>query len=631
MATTVPASTSTTVAPVPQLPAGAQFLAAPIDVTSFRSATAELDGTTVAIGGSSRANTSVTVESASGSVEVTLPQPATPDGYPLAESAAFATAIAAGPSGFVIVGIARFRTSGLGGYTYSAATWHSADGAQWTLADLGAIVADHSTVLHSVTATPTGYIAVGASGRRAGATPTDPDFSRGLVLTSTDGATWSQATAPEVPMWSVGLDQVQQVGDRVVLAGTEFVCILDGGALAYTGSAGHQTRLWTSDASMTTWQQVDLSATGLPLGAEPPPADTAGCPPYGADGALPTDELNRRFADSLDIHFVDDRVIAISRPSVAVSTDLNTWATAELPGALPASAVNAPAPSPPAAVLLTAEDGALVYVSVESSRDENDAQVFGKYQPIVWTSADSGATWDRLPPAGRSVAFGGSVALVAHDGAVQMYATFPTGSEHAVRYESVAGPVQPVDATCEPAAAADCFSVALESVDLGGATLDGIDFRAANLQSLDFTGASLVGARFTGAYVNSDFSGANLSGADLEAAYVNETLFAAGSLTSAHLTGIIMYWASPTPVAVDLSGVDLTNGSIAGRGDGVLQLTITAAAGANLTGFSFGAVDLSGSNLSGANLSGVRFDSTVICPDGAPPTPGVYEAAACRL
>ncbi|MCU1389261.1 MAG: hypothetical protein JWL72_2599 [Ilumatobacteraceae bacterium] len=623
--TSAPAvTTTTTEPPAPPYPAGAQFLEAPESVSEPEGQSANLGDVSVSLVPDTG---TVSVDTPAGSSDVTLPVPTNPRGFPLVEGGTTAISIAAGPSGFVAVGTGRFRTAGLDAYTYRGAIWHSSDGTIWTLVDLGALATDSSTTLISVTASDTGFIAVGAIGA-----PSSPPTSQGLILTSPDAVTWTQVPAPQ-RQWPLGLDDVRAAGGSVLLTGREWVCGDDGGGLSYFGEGGLQPRMWTSGDGMTTWQESDVAASGMLRGAEPPPTDPAACPPPGPDGAPPADELDRRFGESARVELAGDIAYILDGGRIAVSSDGSAWNTADLPGATP---VDPEAGGPKivardAALVRRSTDG-LEVISLERDRDANDRQVSRGSRTIVWTSTDAGLTWVRLPAAGRAIVISDQPRIRVHGDAVEIFTLYPVGTNQYVRYVSVAGPPEAGAASCQPAAAADCFFTTLQNLDLSDANLDGIDLRSAVTSKVDLSGASLVGARLSGgANFSSDFTGADLSYADLLGTAIGESVFNARSLAGATLMDLKVFWVDPTALHVDLSGLDLTDASIAADSSGVLPFTVTAAQGTNLSGFRFDDVDLTGSNFGGAVLTDISFGSNVVCPDGAPPTSDAFGPAACRL
>lgn len=613
---------TTTTEPPADLPAGAQFVAPPTTSPGIPIAAASLGDLHVGV-----THDSMAIVGSDELEAIALPQLPAPAGFPLPEGPTHSSAIAAASSGFVAVGTARFRVSPSGSYTYRSALWHSTDGRTWQLTETASIVGpDASTALRSVASTPSGFVAVGAIGAASG-----PATSSALILSSPDGITWTRAAAPE-RTWSLGLHGVGAVGGSIVIAGSEFVCADDGGALAYTGASGLQTRLWTSADGLQTWNDVDLGPTGLPRGAEAPPTDAASCP-AGADGNQLRLERDERFGDVVALTFTGGAVVATDGDAVAVTEDLSTWRTSEIDDFLPRPNEEGREPPEPVAEIVTATDGDLLYLTIQRPRDANGREVLGRgHAPLAWRSHDGGATWERVPAAGRTILLGSAPpSMLAVGERVEVYTEYPPDSGGILRWVSTAGP--PTRWQCAPAPTADCLLADLRGEDLAGLDLTGADLRGATLTDTDVTGATLAGARLEGAsLIAASVGGANLSNANLSGAFVETSLFTDGAvLEGAALTGIKVRLGNPdAPTALSIAGFDLTRASFTGDTDQPAPLTFTNATGANLTRAIFTGVDLSGSNLGGATLDDVIF-LKVVCPDGQPSQEGVAGAAACRL
>jgi hypothetical protein len=123
---------------------------------------------------------------------------------------AVATAVAAGPAGYVIVGHQSAGNSSV------AAAWYAPGLTGWRPAAVtqqgqGQAGASGSQMMNAVTATGHGFVAVGATGTRPAA------------WLSATGRTWQQAQVP-MPASAVraALDYVAANGSDVVAAGTEF-------------------------------------------------------------------------------------------------------------------------------------------------------------------------------------------------------------------------------------------------------------------------------------------------------------------------------------------------------------------------------------------------------------------------
>jgi uncharacterized protein YjbI with pentapeptide repeats len=88
--------------------------------------------------------------------------------------------------------------------------------------------------------------------------------------------------------------------------------------------------------------------------------------------------------------------------------------------------------------------------------------------------------------------------------------------------------------------------------------------------------------------------------------------FTTGGLVGKSLVGVSFYGNSGSPAS--LRGTDFT--------------------GATLKNVAFASIDLTGANFAAAIFDpdyAVTFLSGVTCPDGAPPTEGVYDHESCRL
>jgi hypothetical protein len=146
---------------------------------------------------------------------------------------AVATAVAAGPAGYVIVGHRSAGGSGVAAAWYAAGLtgWHSA-----AVTRSGQSGASGDQAMDAVAATAGGFVAVGAAG-------TSP-----AAWLSAAGRTWQEATVP-VPAGAAraGLDYVAANGSDVVAAGTEF---------SATGASSPFAEV-SADAG-TTWTQVQL-------------------------------------------------------------------------------------------------------------------------------------------------------------------------------------------------------------------------------------------------------------------------------------------------------------------------------------------------------------------------------------
>ncbi|MEU5876602.1 hypothetical protein [Spirillospora sp. NPDC047279] len=122
------------------------------------------------------------------------------------------TGVTSGPKGHVIVG-----RDDSGTRASSALAWHSTDMGIWTPAKPAGLVfrANVSRAMANVTATPTGYVAVGSTSTRGAAAPAN---SRPGVWVSTDGLTWTEK-AVTLPAKSAHLIHVAARGNLIVASG----------------------------------------------------------------------------------------------------------------------------------------------------------------------------------------------------------------------------------------------------------------------------------------------------------------------------------------------------------------------------------------------------------------------------
>ena len=168
------------------------------------------------------------------------------------------------------------------------------------------------------------------------------------------------------------------------------------------------------------------------------------------------------------------------------------------------------------------------------------------------------------------------------------------------------------------------------SVDLSGATFGSVDLTNAAMYGDNLTGAHLAGATFNGTNLSYDnFANVNLTGVNLSGAIL--TGITSGGVTGTGYTlptgwGVVGgYLVGPSNgvTSVDLSGatfgsVDLTNAAM--YGDNLTGATLTGAGtftGTNLSYDNFANADLTGAfSLSGAILTGATWSNTT-CPDGS--------------
>lgn len=662
------ASPTTTVAPLPVLPAGVQL---PPDeeavVLPPASVYAEHDGTALAFGSRDNGVKQCPSGTASGdacTIEQSDPWVsvgaiggtftdfqvdsagsfANPAGFGVLTSLAVTDATY-GSGGWVAVGTASLWDSLL--YyrtTRRAAIWHSVDGMTWQRIDVRDIVGDTSVVLRGVEATATGYIAIGEIAQ--------PDLfagpSRGLVLTSADGVTWTKA--PELTrQWSVATRQVIVGNHRIVVSGVEYVC--DGGAGAMNDfSVGAQFRAWASDDNGASFQEVALAGNGAVEDPLPPPSDPAACPDMFAEDA------NYR-SDAGFVALDGDRLLLVSADggTVAATDDLSTWATTTVPDAVaPEGADGSPAENA-SVVGLYRDDEGLVLLESQLLRQAEGTQVPYASQIRSWRGAD-GAAWLAQPLAEPTTLTAGALGelRLLSDGRRAFLGL--RGADHVLRYVE-SGELQPWG-TCEPAPDASCRFVTIDGLDASGADLSGIDFTGATLTNAVLDGADLTGAVLAYAQISAvegaDWAAVGLARADLTEARLTGMDLAGGDLSGAVLTGATVpgsvLLATLTDVVMEgatlrfdeggefttsgLVGKSLVGVSFYGNNGSPASLRGTDFTGATLKNVAFADIDLTGANFAAAIFDpdyAVTFLSGVTCPDGAPPTEGVYDRESCRL
>jgi hypothetical protein len=160
-----------------------------------------------------------------------------------ATAGATASAVAAGPAGYVIVG----RDSAVPARD-SAAAWYSTGLTGWRAATLAG---PPGTIMNAVTATGTGFAAVGASASGSGMAP--------AAWVSATGTSWQRVDVPVPPgaATSAALDYVAATGRDVAAVGTELAA--DGASTPFAEISANAGATWTPAA--------------LPLPARPLPAD----------------------------------------------------------------------------------------------------------------------------------------------------------------------------------------------------------------------------------------------------------------------------------------------------------------------------------------------------------------------
>lgn len=574
----------------------------------------------------------------------TFPAPA---GFPQANYL-IAAAVVHGPGGYVAVGYGNFWDSNLfHSATTRAAMWQSADGVTWQRIALPAGLADRVSGLSAVTATDSGFVAVGEA-----AASVDPYAgpTAGVVLTSADGVTWALASELPAP-WAVQMTNVQVQGKLLLATGASFSCDATASVLL-DFSVGAQTVAWSSADGGVTWAPVDLAAAGVAGDRPAVPTDPAACP----TDLSARDEMKWSLGGVL----AADGVFVLVSPtggSTAASSDLATWTASQVPNGAP-TVIDGVALEP-ASRILTADDEGLVLLSAEPRRDSNGYQSNFGTSVLGWRSTDAGATWQELP-ATRPLSLTGSPSLVNfRDGSVGLALQGKDAAGAATRtlHFSKASPLVEWT-TCEPAAGADCsFSSIAADVDLAGADLTGIDLAGADLQATVFDGAVLKNATLDGAllteasFVGSDLTGASLrhvaldsavlgnatiDGANFSDSAVSSSLLTNPGAGKATLQNVTVYFEGGAPVALAATGLDLRQSSFYGPSSGVASLQGSSFAGANLAGAYFSRVDLTGVDFTGAVFSddrsgSVYFSSGVICPDGAPVDTSQSGQAACRI
>ncbi len=556
--------------------------------------------------------------------------------------------VAAGHQGFVAIGNGSYWDRNFARGTSIGMIWFSPDGLKWQRAqDPRAVLGSNtSLLLRSVVATGDGYMAVGSS--------TDIALRRvetQVVLTSADGMTWHKA-ASIASRWSLAAGQLVANGAGWLLSGAEFACTVDGGDHV-TFSLGAQQRLWSGNAAGSAWSAVPLEPKVI-VSKEPAPTSAKQCPKPGTTEFLT--EVSDRFTTTGSfVGVAGGRAVLVSGDGdqAAVSSDLQHWTVAALPGAQPTDAVQGSAAGVHSRLVVPDGDG-IALLSYEAPRDvTGDHALPAGLAALGWQTTD-GTAWTRLASASPFVGQGHPSASITDDGKVLLVSgEAPSAGSDRAAYSlgvSAAGQMRPWG-SCTPAARAACSFVDtlaltghdldLSGIDLSGAqigstaslagdNLTGADLRMAGLYApmtgTDFSKANARGARFGGDLTGADFSDADLTGASVVGS------FGASMFRTAALAGITIRADDSAALSkADFSDLDLTAASF---GSNVLEpgnFTGANFDGANLTNARFMDVDLTGATFAHANMTGLYFLTGVICPNGKPPTAGVYGPAACGL
>ncbi|MGB8861588.1 MAG: pentapeptide repeat-containing protein [Ilumatobacteraceae bacterium] len=489
------------------------------------------------------------------------------------------------------------------GVAAGGAIWRSTDGRTWERLDpMMDALAGGTTALRAVAATPAGFVAVGYAAELDGwAAP-----SHGLILTSDDGTEWRR-TELSLP-YSVELTGVAAIADRLVVWGTEYVCIDHAPSVNAWTPLGEQLRAWFSDDRGTTWQQVALLDVPALSSAAPPPADPAGCP---TTPQLVDEQYLQRLA-AVGVAGGEMVVWGTDRSTVATTSDLETWTISEVRGARPehdpVDEMNDSAWSG-----LITDERSPVLVSIEPARDDTGARRLGEHLQVLGWQRGGGGRWEPLPATRPVSASSQTIDLrqagndaILFNGSVARWGT--------------AAPFEPWGTCDDPESDAQCQFATVVGADWSSAHLTGVDLAGAVLRAVNLSGAEMNGASLAGVLLDDvDLSGATLSGADLTRALIGRVDLAAADLSGADLSGAQFdaYYSVYSGEPVDLRGVDF--------------------ASAVLRGATFSRVDLTSANLMAADLGGditgsdVVFGNGVICPDGAPPADSASGRAACRL
>lgn len=319
-----------------------------------------------------------------------------------------ATAVAAGPAGFVAAGNAYFYNGNIAA-GFGAAVWTSADGSAWSRVDVRAAIANldpSGLSIDRLVATASGYVLTGSTGPRV------------FVLQSADGVNWTQ-TLDLTKAWAMLPNDLIADGDMVLLWVDEYVCLESAFATA------KQPVLQLSADGGATWTELDATAIPTFANAQPEP-DAAACAPLSGDLSL----LSNEFTATVGAVELADGAVLIADAEyrqVALSSDGVTWTTADLPDAPASESSFSRFPRP-----------TLAYVGSNGLR-----LLAGSSDLFGWLSADSGETWGPIAGAETIATEGRFVMSRSADG------------------ESVDLLVQPTDGNAFPSGPASVFTITL--------------------------------------------------------------------------------------------------------------------------------------------------------------------------
>ena len=404
----------------------------------------------------------------------------------------------------------------------------------------------------------------------------------------------------------------------------------DAGASAMNSfSVGPQFRAWASDDDGATFQEVVLAGNGAVEDPLPPPTDPAACPDMYAEDA------SYRSAAGF-VALDGDRLLLVSTAgdTVAATDDLVSWTTTPVPDSVGSEGIDASAVEN-AVVGLYRDELGLVLLEFQPFRGANGNQVSFASQIHSWRFTDD-ATWLVQPlgkPTTMSATALGQLRLLS-DGRRAYLGLL--GTDTVLRFVE-AGEVQPWG-TCEPAPGAQCQFVEIDGLDAAGADLSGVDFTGAALTNAVFDGADLSDAVLAHVRISTpagaDWASVDLAGADLTGATVPGAALLA-SLDRAVMEGATFVFDEGGEFTTSgLVGKSLVGVSFYGNSASPASLRGTDFTGATLKDVAFADIDLTGANLAAATFDpdyAVTFLSGVTCPDGAPPTDGLYDRESCRL